>query len=167
MLFSRLRYLKVPLNASKQLTRAITHHYRCMRQLSDSVSVYANILLIWFLITCPVLKSIKILSDQLSKPRKNTSLNEVYEVESILDQVHQDLHDLETVNNKQFSILESENSNDEFDRQLTIIRRTPEALFGRKRIGLVEFPIWLNEAVLQTVKSMCMLCLSRFSLMIH
>jgi hypothetical protein len=41
---------------------------------------------------------------------------------------------------------------EEYDEDKPYVRKSPEAIFGTKRIGWVMLPVWLNEAVLEIVK---------------
>ena len=41
---------------------------------------------------------------------------------------------------------------EEYEEDKPYVRKSPEAIFGTKRIGWIMLPDWLNEAVLETIK---------------
>jgi hypothetical protein len=41
---------------------------------------------------------------------------------------------------------------EEYEEANPYVRKSPEAIFGTKRIGWVVLPDWLNEAVLEIIK---------------
>jgi len=65
------------------------------------------------------------------------------------------LNDINKALSSTASTASTENSSytiEEYEDDKPYVRKSPEAVFGTKRIGWIMLPDWLNEAVLETIK---------------